>query len=86
MRGAMGDLQSRKREAIGFVTDMPDAPPGRYAGAFFESTFARETVEEKAVFVRQGDAWRLVGYFMSKRYTVRPGAPGAAGQKAAAGT
>jgi hypothetical protein len=72
MREAMGELQDRTPKAIGFVTNMPDAPPGYYAGAFFESKFARGTVEEKAVFVRQDAKWQLVGYFMSKRFTVQP--------------
>lgn len=76
MRGAMGQLQERTPKAIGFATNIPDAPPGYYAGAFFESKFARGTVEEKLVFVRRDAKWQLVGYFMNKRFTVqlRPGA------------
>jgi hypothetical protein len=47
MRGAMGELQERTPKAIGFVTNMPEAPPGYYAGAFFESKFAHGTVDER---------------------------------------
>lgn len=72
MHGAMGELQSRTPKAVGFVTNMPGAPPGYYAGAFFESKFARGTVDEKLVFVRQDAKWQLVGYFMSKTFNVRP--------------
>lgn len=68
MRGAVGELQDRTAKGIGFVTNMPDAPPGYYAGAFFESRFAQATVEEKVVFVRQDGKWRVSGYFMTKRF------------------
>ena len=75
MRDAVGELQERTAKGIGFVTNMPDAPPGYYAGAFFESRFARATVEEKVVFVRQDGQWRVSGYFMTKRFRL-PVAPG----------
>jgi len=71
MRDAMGDVQDRTPKAIGFATNIPDAPPGYYAGAFFESNSARGAVQEKLVFVRQDAKWQLVGYFMNKRFTVQ---------------
>jgi len=69
MRGAVGDVVSRKLQGIGFMTNMPGAPPGQYAGAFLETTFSRAaSVEEKLVFYKFQGNWQLAGYFLKKRF------------------
>lgn len=68
MRGAVGDVKVRYLKQVGFVQNMEDAPPGRYAAVFFDTEFTRATVEEKVVFYQEGNNWRLAGYFFHKRY------------------
>lgn len=70
MRATAGEVKSRKFKDIGFLQDMPNAPRGRYAAAFFDTDFSRVKAEEKLVFYKDGTDWRLAGYFLSKRQVV----------------
>lgn len=47
-----------------------NAPPGEYVAVGFDTTFVNATVEEKVVFQKDQDQWKVVGYFISRQYKV----------------
>jgi Protein of unknown function (DUF4019) len=68
LRKAVGDVEARTLDGIGFAKDLEDAPPGRYAGVFVRTTFSTAgVVEEKIILLNQGGRWLLAGYFLKKR-------------------
>ena len=50
---------------------MAGAPAGQYGIIGLETDFANaKSVDEKYVFQRVGNEWKLAGYWLSKKFTV----------------
>jgi hypothetical protein len=61
-------LESRK------VTDPQGAPEGEYIFLHYRTQAANEqTVTETVVLVEEGDAWKVVGYFVQPEQAGQPG-------------
>jgi hypothetical protein len=69
-RSTVGAFKSRKLKGIGFTNTVSGAPAGEYAAVAFDSAFSNATVEEKVVIRKENGQWRVVGYFMSKKFSV----------------
>jgi hypothetical protein len=62
LRALAGRLKTRALIAAAFVTEVENAPPGRYFVVLYKSEFERTTVQEKVVVSLEGGTWRVVGY------------------------
>lgn len=67
MRFGLGPFVERKSAHIGFTTQMPDAPAGRYAIVECVSTFSTGPATEKVVLREDDSQWRVAGYSVNKR-------------------
>lgn len=67
MRFGLGAFVERNSAHIGFTTQMPDAPAGRYAIVECISTFSTGPATEKVVLREDGSQWRVAGYSVNKR-------------------
>ena len=67
MRFGLGSFVERKSAHIGFTTQMPDAPAGRYAIVECVSTFTTGPATEKVVMREDDNQWRVAGYSVNKR-------------------
>lgn len=70
MRLGLGTFVERTSANIGFTTQMPDAPTGNYAVVECVTTFSRGPATEKVVFREDDSQWRVVGYFVNKRFNL----------------
>jgi hypothetical protein len=71
LRTPLGTRGSSKLLGYGFPTKIAGAPSGQYGVIGLETDFANaKGVEEKFVFQRVGNEWKLVGYWLSKKFTV----------------
>lgn len=64
-RGPLENLVSRTLDSAEFYRELPGAPDGEYVVLTFDSVFARKAKAVETVTVmRDGDAWRVSGYFI----------------------
>lgn len=71
LRAPLGTPGKSEVLGFGFPTKMADAPPGQYGVIAFKTDFANARgVQEKLVFQRVGNEWKLVGYWLSKNFTL----------------
>jgi hypothetical protein len=56
---SVGERRGRKIRGIGFLKDLPGYPPGEYAQARFEVTYARASVRETLIFHKENGQWML---------------------------
>jgi len=66
-RAPFGKLESRKLLGAKLLHEAPGAPPGDYVVMQYEAKFPGQTAVETITPMRDGDAWRVSGYY------VRPG-------------
>lgn len=66
-RGPLGRLESRRLLATKPTNELPGAPKGDYVVMQYEATFPGGTAVETITPMKDGDAWRVSGYY------VRPG-------------
>jgi hypothetical protein len=76
-RGKLGKPDPRGAPRIGFAKKVDvDGPEGDYAIVEVDTTFSGKVVTEKVVLAREGEQWKLAGYFMR---TSTPSVTGQAG-------
>lgn len=63
---AFGRNLSRGQAQFACTDRIPDAPAGRYFIFDIESKFERASVTERVVLAREGDGWKVAGYFRKK--------------------
>jgi hypothetical protein len=68
MRAPFGSVVSRKLESYGFTDTVEDLPKGRYAVFQMKGDFSGTSLEEKVVLHKDGNDWRILGYFLTKRF------------------
>jgi hypothetical protein len=66
-RAPLGKLESRRLLGAKFMTELPNAPKGEYVVIQYEAKFASGPAVETVTPMKDGDAWRVSGYY------VRPG-------------
>ena len=71
LRTPLGAPGASKVQGFGFTKTMADAPPGQYGIIGLETDFANiKGVQEKFVFQYEDKKWKLVGYWLSKKFTI----------------
>ena len=71
LREPLGAAGKRTIKGFGFPTELEGAPQGQYGLITVETDFANASaVEEKFVFELVAGKWRLVGYWLSKTFTI----------------
>ena len=74
LRAPLGAPGASKVQGFGFPTAMADAPSGQYGIIGLETDFANiKGVQEKFVFQYVDKEWKLVGYWLSKKFTIGTG-------------
>lgn len=68
MRLGLGTFVERSSAQIGFTTQMPDVPAGRYAIVECVTTFTRGPATENVVLREDDNQWRVAGYSVNKRF------------------
>ncbi|TFY87089.1 DUF4019 domain-containing protein [Pseudomonas nabeulensis] len=68
MRLGLGTFVERQSAQIGFTTQMPDAPAGRYAIVECVTTFTTGPATEKVVLREDDSQWLVAGYSVNKRF------------------
>jgi hypothetical protein len=69
LRATMGRAKVREFAGGGFSPSAGgDAPPGHYCFIFFHTQFETATAEEKVVLNLEDGQWRLVGYWLDKKW------------------
>ena len=70
LRRPLGVAGSRKIKGFGFPSRLEGAPPGTYGLIAVDTDFANaKHVEEKFVFQQIDGQWKLIGYWLSKKFT-----------------
>src|SRR4029079_19707775 len=77
-RAPFGKLESRKLLGAKLLHEAPGAPPGDYVVMQYEAKFPGQTAVETITPMRDGDAWRVSGYYVrsGKRSGTPKPAPG----------
>ena len=71
LRTPLGQAGKRTIKGFGFTTEIDGAPPGEYGIIGVETDFSNANdVEEKFAFERASGEWRLVGYWLSKKFII----------------
>ena len=71
LRAPLGAPGKRTIKGFGFPTTLEGVPRGQYGVIAVETDFANaNAVEEKFVFEFVGGNWRLIGYWLSKKFTM----------------
>jgi uncharacterized protein DUF4019 len=66
VRGPLGALSTRAVDSTRFAKAIPGFPDGDYAIVNFRTSFANKAAARETVTLeREGDAWRVVGYFIA---------------------
>lgn len=76
MKVACGPNLSRKNLRGACYDRLPDSPPGRYFVFDHDAEFSRLNVRERIVMMKEGDAWKVAGYFRTKRISLNDGSSG----------
>lgn len=64
-RGPLEGLVSRELSSAEFHNELPGAPDGEYVVLTFDSAFDRKAnAVETVTVMKDGDAWRISGYFI----------------------
>jgi hypothetical protein len=62
-RKALDPMVTRDLEASEWKTEVPNLPKGEYVAFVYQTIFANGHPQlESVVMVREGDAWKMVGY------------------------
>ena len=69
-RAGVGEFRSRTLTGVGFTDTIDGVPKGDYVAVAFQTKFTTVTVEEKVVLHKDGGRWKVLGYFLSKRFTI----------------
>lgn len=64
VRQPLGAVSSRVVQSVTRTNSLPGAPTGEYEVVQFETAFAQRTAIETVVMAREGDAWKVFGYFI----------------------
>jgi len=65
LRGQLGAVSSRSVKSVSSATTLPGAPDGEYKIVQFATVFANKPdAIETVVLAREGDDWRVDGYFI----------------------
>lgn len=69
VRGAVGDLKSRKLMTARYTKALPNAPEGEYVVLKFDASFAELSsgVETVIPTLDKDDRWRVSGYFVREK-------------------
>lgn len=59
-----GELQERSLVAARYTTSLPNVPEGEYVIAQYRAQYGNQTLIETATLMKDGDAWRVAGYFV----------------------
>ncbi|MDQ3057262.1 MAG: DUF4019 domain-containing protein [Pseudomonadota bacterium] len=70
-RSSVGAFKSRKLKGVGFTHAVEGVPAGDYAAVAFDTMFGSATVEEKVVLHNDHGTWKVMGYFLSKKYSAQ---------------
>jgi len=66
-RNLSGGLVQRIQKSASYATEVEDSPEGEYIMLIYESDFQRaEEVSEYVTVMREGDVWKVAGYFMQQ--------------------
>lgn len=66
-RSLSGGLVQRIQKSASYATEVKDSPEGEYIMLIYESDFQKaEEVSEYVTVMREGDAWKVAGYFMQQ--------------------
>jgi len=57
-------LQSRSLIAARYTTSLPNVPEGEYVVAQYRAQYGGQNTVETATLTKEGDAWRVAGYFV----------------------
>lgn len=60
----LGTLQDRSLIAARYTTSLPNVPEGEYVVAQYRAQYGSQTVIETATLMKDGEAWRVAGYFV----------------------
>jgi len=60
----LGAMQERSLIAARYTTSLPNVPEGEYVVAQYRAQYGNQTVIETATLTKDGDAWRVAGYFV----------------------
>jgi hypothetical protein len=65
VREPIGALQSRRLQSSTAAASLPGAPDGEYMMLQFISSFANKAhAQERVTLMREGDVWRVAGYYI----------------------
>lgn len=66
VRGALGQLSSRKLRAAEYKAALSGAPEGKYVVVHYDSAFAKKQAAREIVTLMQvpDNSWKVVGYFV----------------------
>jgi hypothetical protein len=67
LKAICGPVVTRDNLRVGCFDKLPDAPPGRYFIFDYDSKFERLTLGERIVLIKEGEGWKVAGYFRNKR-------------------
>ena len=66
-RTLSGGLVQRIQKSASYATEVKDSPEGEYIMLIYESDFQKaEDVSEYVTVMREGDDWKVAGYFMQQ--------------------
>ncbi len=67
LKAICGPVASRDNLRVGCFDKLPNAPAGRYFIFDYDSKFERLALGERIVLIKEGDGWKVAGYFRNKR-------------------
>jgi len=66
-RNLSGELVARSRKSASYSTEAKDSPEGEYIMLIYTSRFEKaEEVDEYVTVMREGETWKVAGYFMQQ--------------------
>lgn len=64
-RTLSGELVAREQKSASYSTEAKDSPDGEYIMLIYTSRFQKaDEVEEYVTVMRDGESWKVAGYFM----------------------
>lgn len=66
LRSTAGAVITRTRKSVRTTNDLPSLPAGEYAGVAFDTKFAGLQAEERVVLQKEGNRWKIIGYFLAE--------------------
>lgn len=60
----LGALRDRSLIAARYTTSLPNVPEGEYVVVQYRAQYGSKTTIETATLMKDGEAWRIAGYFV----------------------